>query len=410
LEKQKLQEGKNLIKYFCVPAPLLRANGGRRRNLPQHDMEKWKLFKAYNKRDVETEICIQEKLSKFPVPDTEWDNYRLDQSINDRGIALDMDFVRQAIRCDEITKTKLRGLMQNLTNLENPGSVQQMKEWLADNGLETDTLGKAAVTELIKTAPPNLKEVLSLRQKLAKSSVKKYTAMENVAGSDGRARGLIQFYGANRTGRWCLTGDHEVLTLDGWKRLDEWNGGKIACWNPIGETVSFQKSAALQFPYKGSLYEYTDKRISQLSTPDHRMYVKRRYGGEWLVDTVSNMEKYRPSIPFTGYRRTSPGMEHQYLRVLVMVQADGHYTAEGNIRLTFYKERKVARCKELLCAADIMYSLSTYNEEMHTRYVFTLYARHIPICLRMFQNKTFGTWLFDESADVFSMNWFIGWL
>ena len=401
LEKQKLQEGKNLIKYFCVPCAANKANGGRRRNLPQHDMEKWKLFKAYNKRDVETEICIQEKLSKFPVPDTEWDNYRLDQSINDRGIALDMDFVRQAIRCDEITKTKLRGLMQNLTNLENPGSVQQMKEWLADNGLETDTLGKAAVTELIKTAPPNLKEVLSLRQKLAKSSVKKYTAMENVAGSDGRARGLIQFYGANRTGRWCLTGDHEVLTLDGWKRLDEWNGGKIACWNPIGETVSFQKSAALQFPYKGSLYEYTDKRISQLSTPDHRMYVKRRYGGEWLVDTVSNMEKYRPSIPFTGYRRTSPGMEHQYLRVLVMVQADGHYTAEGNIRLTFYKERKVARCKELLCAADIMYSLSTYNEEMHTRYVFTLYARHIPICLRMFQNKTFGTWLFDESADVF---------
>ena len=401
LEKQKLQEGKNLIKYFCVPCAATKANGGRRRNLPQHDMEKWKLFKAYNKRDVETEICIQEKLSKFPVPDTEWDNYRLDQSINDRGIALDMDFVRQAIRCDEITKTKLRGLMQNLTNLENPGSVQQMKEWLADNGLETDTLGKAAVTELIKTAPPNLKEVLSLRQKLAKSSVKKYTAMENVAGSDGRARGLIQFYGANRTGRWCLTGDHEVLTLDGWKRLDEWNGGKIACWNPIGETVSFQKSAALQFPYKGSLYEYTDKRISQLSTPDHRMYVKRRYGGEWLVDTVSNMEKYRPSIPFTGYRRTSPGMEHQYLRVLVMVQADGHYTAEGNIRLTFYKERKVARCKELLCAADIMYSLSTYNEEMHTRYVFTLYARHIPICLRMFQNKTFGTWLFDESADVF---------
>jgi hypothetical protein len=401
LEKQKLKEGKNLVKYFCTPCAATKANGGRIRNLPQHDMEKWKLFKAYNKRDVETEIGIQEKLSKFPVPDTEWDNYRLDQSINDRGIALDMDFVRQAIRCDEITKTKLRGLMQNLTNLENPGSVQQMKEWLADNGLETDTLGKAAVTELIKTAPPNLKEVLSLRQKLAKSSVKKYTAMENVAGSDGRARGLIQFYGANRTGRWCLTGDHEVLTLDGWKRLDEWNGGKIACWNPIGETVSFQKSAALQFPYKGSLYEYTDKRISQLSTPDHRMYVKRRYGGEWLVDTVSNMEKYRPSIPFTGYRRTSPGMEHQYLRVLVMVQADGHYTAEGNIRLTFYKERKVARCKELLCAADIMYSLSTYNEEMHTRYVFTLYARHIPICLRMFQNKTFGTWLFDESADVF---------
>ncbi|MGI6633815.1 MAG: DNA polymerase [Christensenellales bacterium] len=203
LEKQKLQEGKNLIKYFCVPCAATKANGGRRRNLPQHDTEKWETFKAYNKRDVETEIGIQEKLSKFPVSDTEWDNYRLDQIINDRGITLDMDFVKQAICCDEVTKTRLRGLMQNLTSLENPNSVQQMKEWLADNGLETDTLGKAAVAELIKTAPPDLGEVLSLRQELAKSSVKKYTAMENVVGSDGRARGLIQFYGANRTGRYA---------------------------------------------------------------------------------------------------------------------------------------------------------------------------------------------------------------
>ena len=202
LEKQKFQEGKNLIKYFCVPCAATKANGGRRRNLPHHDTEKWEIFKAYNKRDVETEIGIQEKLSKFPVSNTEWDNYRLDQIINDRGITLDMDFVKQAICCDEVTKTRLRSHMQNLTNLENPNSVQQMKEWLADNGLETDTLGKAAVAELIKTAPDDLKEVLLLRQELAKSSVKKYTAMENVVGSDGRARGLIQFYGANRTGRF----------------------------------------------------------------------------------------------------------------------------------------------------------------------------------------------------------------
>lgn len=203
LEKQKLQEGKNLIKYFCVPCAATKINGGRRRNLPQHETEKWETFKAYNKRDVETEIGIQEKLSKLPVSDTEWKNYRLDQIINDRGIALDMDFVKQAISCDEVTKTRLRSSMQYLTNLDNPNSVQQMKEWLADNGLETDTLGKAAVAELIKTAPPELAEVLSLRQELAKSSVKKYTAMENVVGSDGRARGLIQFYGANRTGRYA---------------------------------------------------------------------------------------------------------------------------------------------------------------------------------------------------------------
>jgi len=202
LEKQKLQEGKNLIKYFCVPCAATKANGGRRRNLPQHDTEKWELFKAYNKRDVETEMGIQDKLSKFPVSDTEWANYRLDQIINDHGITLDMDFVKQAICCDKVTKTRLRSLMQNLTSLENPNSVQQMKEWLADNGLETDTLGKAVVAELIKTAPDDLKKVLSLRQELAKSSVKKYTAMENVVSSDGRARGLIQFYGANRTGRF----------------------------------------------------------------------------------------------------------------------------------------------------------------------------------------------------------------
>ena len=203
LEKQKLQEGKTLIKYFCVPCAATKTNGGRRRNLPQHDTEKWETFKAYNKRDVETEIGIQDKLSKFPVSDTEWANYRLDQIINDHGITLDMDFVKQAICCDKVTKTRLRSLMQNLTSLENPNSVQQMKEWLADNGLETDTLGKAVVAELIKTAPPDLGEVLSLRQELAKSSVKKYTAMENVVGSDGRARGLIQFYGANRTGRYA---------------------------------------------------------------------------------------------------------------------------------------------------------------------------------------------------------------
>ena len=203
LEKQKLQEGKTLIKYFCVPCAATKTNGGRRRNLPQHDTEKWETFKAYNKRDVETEIGIQDKLSKFPVSDTEWANYRLDQIINDHGITLDMDFVKQAICCDKVTKTRLRSLMQNLTSLENPNSVQQMKEWLADNGLETDTLGKAVVAELIKTAPPDLGEVLSLRQELAKSSVRKYTAMENVVGSDGRARGLIQFYGANRTGRYA---------------------------------------------------------------------------------------------------------------------------------------------------------------------------------------------------------------
>lgn len=203
LEKQKLTEGKNLIKYFCVPCAPTRTNGGRTRNLPQHDMEKWEQFKAYNLRDVETEMSIQKKLSRFPVPDFIWDEYHLDQEINDRGIGLDMTLVEQAIAIDSISRKNLTQQIQNLTDLDNPNSVAQMKGWLSDNGLEMDTLGKKAVAETLKTAPKHLADVLSLRQQLAKSSVKKYTAMQTAACKDSRARGMFQYYGANRTGRFA---------------------------------------------------------------------------------------------------------------------------------------------------------------------------------------------------------------
>ncbi len=202
LEKQKLTEGKDLIRYFCVPCKPTKANGGRTRNLPEHDPEKWERFKAYNLRDVETEMQIQERLSRFPVPDFIWEEYQLDQEINDRGIGVDMELVRQAIVIDARSHERLTAAMQELTELNNPNSVQQMKQWLADHGLETDTLGKKAVAELIKTAPEPLREVLSLRQQLAKSSVKKYTAMENAVCTDSRAHGMFVFYGANRTGRF----------------------------------------------------------------------------------------------------------------------------------------------------------------------------------------------------------------
>ena len=202
LEKQKLTEGKDLIRYFCVPCKPTKANGGRTRNRPEHDPEKWKRFKAYNLRDVETEMQIQKRLSNFPVSDAIWEEYHLDQEINDRGIGVDMELVRQAIAIDARSRERLTAAMQKLTELENPNSVQQMKQWLADHGLETDTLGKKAVAELIKTAPEPLREVLSLRQQLAKSSVKKYTAMENAVCADSRAHGMFQFYGANRTGRF----------------------------------------------------------------------------------------------------------------------------------------------------------------------------------------------------------------
>lgn len=203
LSEQKLKEGKDLIKYFCVPCAATKTNDGRTRNLPKCAPEKWVQFKAYNKRDVEVEMSIQNKLRKFPVPDFVWEEYTLDQQINDRGIALDMAVVENAIRFDERSKGLLSSKMQELTALENPNSVQQMKQWLSENGLEVDSLGKKEVASMLKTAPPQLAEVLELRQQLAKSSVKKYQAMKNAVCSDGRAHGMFQFYGANRSGRWA---------------------------------------------------------------------------------------------------------------------------------------------------------------------------------------------------------------
>jgi len=203
LEKQKLTEGKDLIRYFCAPCKPTAANGQRTRNLPIHIKEKWDTFKSYNKRDVETEMSIQQKLSKFTVPESIWDEYHLDQEINDRGVALDMTLVREAVAMDTRSRSELTHMIQTLTELDNPNSVMQMKQWLCDQGLETDTLGKKAVVELLKTAPPELRDVLTLRQQLAKSSVKKYQTMENAVCADGRARGMFQFYGANRTGRWA---------------------------------------------------------------------------------------------------------------------------------------------------------------------------------------------------------------
>lgn len=203
LGKQKLTEGKELIKYFCQPCAPTKTNGGRTRNLPENAPDKWDAFKRYNIRDVEVEMSIQEKFAKFPVPETVWEQYHLDQEINDRGVALDMELVHQAIAMDTRSRADLTAAMKKLTALDNPNSVQQMKQWLSDNGLEVDSLGKKEVAEMLKTAPAELQKVLLLRQQLAKSSVKKYQAMEKAVCADGRARGMFQFYGANRTGRWA---------------------------------------------------------------------------------------------------------------------------------------------------------------------------------------------------------------
>ena len=203
LDEQKMSEGSDLIRYFCVPCKPTKSNGGRTRNLPEHAPEKWATFVAYNRRDVEVELSIKEKLKNFPVPEFLWDEYHLDQEINDRGIGVDMKLVTNAIAFDERSKGTISSQMKDMTDLENPNSVVQMKAWLAENGMETETLGKKAVAELMKNAPERLAQVLALRQQLAKSSVKKYQAMENAVCDDGRVRGMFQFYGANRTGRWA---------------------------------------------------------------------------------------------------------------------------------------------------------------------------------------------------------------
>ena len=202
-EEQKLKEGKDLIKYFCCPCRPTKSNGGRTWNLPHHAPEKWELFKKYNERDVQVEMQIQERLKNYPVPDFVWDEYHLDQQINDRGIMIDQDMVRQALRIDELSKTDLTARMQKKTGLENPNSVIQMKDYLAENGMEVDSLGKKDVAAMIKTAPEKLAEVLALRLQLAKSSVRKYQAMQNAVCADGRCHGMFQFYGANRSGRWA---------------------------------------------------------------------------------------------------------------------------------------------------------------------------------------------------------------
>ena len=203
LEEQKLKEGKDLIRYFCVPCKPTKVNGGRTRNMPSDAPDKWELFKKYNKRDVEVEMSIQQKLSRFPVPDSVWDEYHIDQEINDRGILLDMDVVINAKKFDAFSKARLMGTLKDKTELENPNSVTQMKDWLISKGVETDSLDKKAVIELLKTVPSDVADVLKLRQQLAKSSVKKYQAMQNSVCADGRARGMFQFYGANRSGRWA---------------------------------------------------------------------------------------------------------------------------------------------------------------------------------------------------------------
>ena len=399
-DKQKMKVGKRLISYFCKPCKPTKANGMRERNLPEHDPENWALFKEYCRQDVVSEQEIRARLEKFLPGPKEHRLWELDQRINGEGILIDTKLVTNAIRLDYEIRSKALQEMRELTGLENPNSVQQLKDWIAKNGgPRIESLNKQFVQDLmgISGIPDKVKKILELKTLISKTSVKKYNAMMEAKCHDGRIRGLLQFYGAQRTGRWCLTGDHEVLTPDGWIRLDEWEGGRIACWSP-NEVISFQKSEALKFDYEGPMYEYDDKRLRQISTPDHKMYVRKNYRGSWQDDTVQNMATYRPSIPFTGRRITCPGMEHLQLRILIMTQADGHFCEDGSLRFAFTKLRKIERCKYLLRREGIVFSMRHYEKDGRT--TFSIPSRNIPLWLRQFRKKQFEWWMLDENADV----------
>ena len=400
--EQKDRAGEALIRYFSMPCKPTKANGGRTRNLPEHSPEDWARFKDYCLQDVRTERDIRKRLELFPLLPHEWDYYHLDQRINDRGVMIDTELVNQAITCDLILSETMTKKAYELTGLENPNSVSQLKEWLEERGIEIDSLGKKNVAVMIRDLDKNsldseALEMLKLRLQMAKSSVKKYQAAERCICEDGRARGLFQFSGANRTQRWCLTGDHEVLTDQGWKRLDEWVGGKIACWNAQTEAVSFQESKSLKFPYTGEMYTYRDTRIDQTSTPDHKMRVQSRRGKPWTDMTVEDMSHCRPLIPMFGYRHTVGNPNPDWLRVLVMTQADGTFSEDKHLTFHFRKARKVERCKMLLRKAGVCFNVREYRDST----VIQVPARTLPLWLREFRDKTFGTWLLDENPDVF---------
>lgn len=358
--------------------------------------EDWERFKAYCARDVDCELEIASKLPG-PIPAREQALYVLDQRINDRGVGVDARLAASACDMAEADARESKRRLASLTGLANPNSPAQLLGWLRGRGCPVESCGREALeAEAAREGcDPAAREAIELRLASAKSSVKKYIVARDAPGADGRLRGCFQFYGA-ATGRWCLTGDHEVLTRDGWIPLGSWRGGEIAVWNAKTEAVSFQASHALRFEYEGPMARIETKRVSQLSTPDHRMPVWDGSLG-WTAKTVKDMRS-REQMPYTGYRSVQSEPDPVELRLLVMTQADGHYTKEGTLRFHLKRERKIERCKHLLRRAGIVHSCRRNADGSAT---VAVRARHLPAYLRIFRDKTFGWWILDESPEAF---------
>lgn len=398
-DKAKDKDGKRLVQLFCKPQPECY-------KVRRHDRytkpEDWIKFVNYCRLDVEAERELFKALPKWNC--TEWEHRLqvLDAEINRRGVKVDIELAKAAVELSERRKGILAEETQRQTNGEVGAATQRdaLIDYMArEYGWKIDTMTKAELEKRVDdpSVPEPVRELLKLRLMSTKTSIQKFKALLRRVNKDGRMRGGLQFRGAARTGRWCLTGDHEVLTPNGWARLDEWQGGEIACWN-VDETVDFMEAKALAFPYEGEMCAIESKRVSQISTPDHRMACAWGTKREWRVKTAEECALGKVRIPYYG-RRKLPRfcVEEIPLRVAVMTQADGHFSSRGRVTFHFKKERKVARCQMLLSAAGIRFSRNTYE----TGTVFTVYPSDIPEWLRAFEEKVFSPALFDADPDVF---------
>lgn len=389
----KDEAGGRLINMFSVP----NRKGGR--TLPEERPADWDAYVEYNRQDV---ISMRDNIYRlgkgFPSAE-EYEAWITATRINDRGIKIDTALAGAAHRQYETNKKKDLARVKEITGLDNPNSVQQFKGWLADQGFEMESIDKAHVAELLERddLPDEVREAVERKQLAALSAATKYVIAQGSTNSDGRLRGTIKYSNAN-TGRMCLTGDHEVLTPSGWVRIEDWAGGRIATWSPVGEQIAFSEAKAVHFPYSGEMIHIDSTRIRQISTPDHDMPIRERDGSIKKVP-VSELAGKRFFHYIRGSRRVSTKVRDNDLRVLLMVQADGTYPADGGVRLAFRKQRKVERCRHLLRGAEIVYAERKDYKTGYTR--FSIRAQDCPLWLLMFKDKTFGPWIFDSNPSIF---------
>lgn len=389
----KDEAGGRLINMFSVP----NRKGGR--TLPEERPADWDAYVEYNRQDV---ISMRDNIYRlgkgFPSAE-EYEAWITATRVNDRGIKIDTALAGAAHRQYEANKARDLARVKEITGLDNPNSVQQFKGWLADQGFEMESIDKAHVAELLERddLPDEVREAVERKQLAALSAATKYVIAQNSTNSDGRLRGTIKYSNAN-TGRMCLTGDHEVLTPSGWVRIEDWTGGRIATWNPTGEQIAFSEAKAVHFPYSGEMIHIDSTRIHQISTPDHDMPIRERDGSIEKVP-VAELEGKRFFHYIRGSRRVTTKVRDNDLRVLLMVQADGTYPADGGVRLAFRKQRKIERCRRLLRRAGLVYAERKDYKTGYTR--FTIRAQDCPLWLLMFKDKTFGPWIFDSNPAIF---------